>query len=98
MGNKIKIHEIAKKIGLSSKEVLERARTLGIEAASHLSGVEDDEAKRIEDSFKNSSNNTKGEEKAKKPKKEAKEEPVIIRRQVILEENEEKSNKTKKQD
>ena len=98
MCNKIKIHEIAKKIGLSSKEVLERARTLGIEAASHLSGVEDDEAKRIEDSFKNSSNNTKGEEKAKKPKKEAKEEPVIIRRQVILEENEEKSNKTKKQD
>ena len=46
MGNKTKIHEIAKKIGVSSKEVLERAHSLGIEASSHLSGVEDDEAKK----------------------------------------------------
>ena len=29
MGNKIKIHEIAKKIGVSSKDVLEKAKALG---------------------------------------------------------------------
>ena len=46
MGNKTKIHEIAKRIGVSSKEVLEKARDLGIEASSHLSGVEEEEAKR----------------------------------------------------
>ena len=56
MGNKIKIHEIAKKIGVSSKEVLDKAKTLGIEVASHLSGVEEDEAKKIENSFKSSTN------------------------------------------
>ena len=65
MGNKIKIHEIAKELGISSKEALERAKKLGIDVASHLSGVEDDEAKRIKESFKNS-----GAKKEEKPKKQ----------------------------
>ena len=103
MGNKVKIHEIAKKLGLSSKEVLEKAKALGIEASSHLSGLEDNDAKRLEESFKKQDNIKKSEDKPKKsketkPKKEVKEEPVIIRRQVILEENEEKSKKDKKQE
>ena len=91
MGNKIKIHEIAKKVGISSKDALERARLLGIEASSHLRGVEEEEAKKIEDSFKDGNKSTQKNE-VKKAKKEVKEEPVIIRRQVILEENEEKNN------
>ena len=99
MGNKIKIHEIAKKIGVTSKEALEKAKALGIEASSHLSGVSEEEAERIEKSFKG---NSKPEEPKKhkeaKPKKEVKEEPVIIRRQVILEDSEDKSKKDKKQD
>ena len=37
---KIKIHEIAKKLGLTSKEVIKRANELNIEAKSHLSGVD----------------------------------------------------------
>ena len=45
---KIKIHELAKKLNLTSKEILEIAKKLNIEAKSHLSGVEDDEAKKIE--------------------------------------------------
>ena len=48
---KIKIHEIAKKLGITSKEVLEVAQKLNIEAKSHLSGVEEDEANKIEKSF-----------------------------------------------
>ena len=99
MGNKIKIHEIAKKIGVTSKEALEKAKILGIEASSHLSGVSEEEAERIEKSFKG---NSKPEEPKKhkeaKPKKEVKEEPVIIRRQVILEDSEDKNKKDKKQD
>ena len=99
MGNKIKIHEIAKKIGVTSKEALEKAKVLGIEASSHLSGVSEEEAERIEKSFKG---NSKPEEPKKhkeaKPKKEVKEEPVIIRRQVILEDSEDKNKKDKKQD
>ena len=45
---KIKIHEIAKKLGLTSKEVLDIAISLKIEAKSHLSGVTEEEAKQIE--------------------------------------------------
>ena len=48
---KIKIHEIAKKLGLTSKEVVEMAQKLNIDVKSHMSGVEEEDAKRIEKSF-----------------------------------------------
>jgi len=105
LGNKVKIHEIAKKIGVSSKEVLDIAKRLGMDVTSHLSGVNDDEAKRIEESCSkiNTKKVSKNEEnprkvKDNKPKKEAKEEPVIIRRQVIVEEVEDNNKKGKKQE
>ena len=101
MGNKIKIHEIAKKIGIASKEVLEKAKSLGISVSSHLSGVDDEDARKIENSFGKEADNNENKKKKNtkpkevKPQKEAKEEPVIIRRQVILEDNEDKTKKTK---
>ena len=54
---KIKIYEIAKKLGLASKDVLEMAEKLKIEAKSHMSGVEEADAKRLEDSLKNKNTN-----------------------------------------
>ena len=48
---KIKIHEIAKKLGLTSKEVLDVANKLKIDAKSHMSGVEEEEAKKIRKIF-----------------------------------------------
>ena len=45
---KIKIYDIAKKLNLTSKEILEIANKLNIDAKSHLSGIDEDEAKRIE--------------------------------------------------
>ena len=46
---KIKIYDIAKKLNLTSKEVLEVAKRLKIDAKSHLSGIEEEEAKRIKE-------------------------------------------------
>lgn len=67
---KIKIHEIAKKLGLTSKEVLEVAKKLNIEVKSHLSGVEQDEADKIEKEIsKNGA--TKQEDKKVDEKKES---------------------------
>ena len=40
---KLKIHEIAKKYDLTSKEVLDKAVELGIDAKSHLSSIEGEE-------------------------------------------------------
>ena len=81
---KIKIHEIAKKLGLNSKEVLEKAIELGMEVKTHMSSVSEEEAKKIESKF------------AAVPKKEVKEKkdtPVIIRREVIVSNIEEPAKK-----
>ena len=73
---KIKIHEIAKKIGVNSKEVLEKAQELGLDVKTHMSSVDESEAKKIEAKFSN--NNTKKEVKEKRDN------PFIIRREVIM--------------
>ena len=95
---KIKIHEIAKKLNLTSKEVLDIANKLNIEAKSHLSGVEEDEAKRIEEAIMKKITGTKKNAESKETKKEAKKEnkketPVIIRREVIIAQDESEKNK-----
>ena len=84
---KIKIHEIAKKLGLTSKEIIERANELKIDVKTHLSGVTDEEAKRIEDSFQKKDDKNSNAKKENVTKKEEKT-PVIIRREVIITENE----------
>ncbi len=68
---KIKIHELAKKIGLTSKEILEKATKLGIDVKNHMSSVEDDTAVKIEESFKGAS---KKEAESKASTKSVKEE------------------------
>ena len=94
---KIKIHEIAKKLGLTSKEVLDMANKLKIDVKSHLSGVDEEEAKKIESAL------TKKEGKKKEKEKDVKKEekaPVIIRREVIIagEEKEKKKEVVKKEE
>ncbi len=110
---KLKIYELAKKLDMSSKEVIDIAKKLKIEVKNHLSSIEDNEASMIEKSIKEgeakntkiSENKTsKKEEKDKKNKKEKKEEktetPVIIRREVIISEEEKQieQEKIKKQE
>ena len=102
---KIKIHELAKEIGMASKDVLEKAKSLGIDVASHLSNVTDEQATEIRNAYsKNNKNNVKKENKVES-KKEAKKEtkkdnkkdtPVIIRREVILNDEEDSKKETKK--
>ena len=94
---KIKIHEIAKEIGLASKEVVERAQSLGMAVTSHMSSVAEEEAKKIKESFEK---NAKPQEtKQSKPAKSKGETPVIIRREVIISEEERKNDdKHKKND
>ena len=48
---KIKIHELAKEIGMASKDVLEKAKSLGIDVASHLSNVTDEQATEIRNAY-----------------------------------------------
>ena len=106
---KIKIYEIAKKLNLTSKEVLDVAKELNIDVKSHLSGVEEDEASKIESKLKGNGTKKevkkeakkqeKGTTKAKQESKKDEKAPVIIRREVIIEdEQDKKKEETKKQE
>ena len=98
---KIKIHEIAKKLNLTSKEVLEIAKKLNIDAKSHLSGVEEEQAEKIEkEALKGNKEKeeapkkeAKKEVKKENKKEEKKETPVIIRREVIIQDEKEEEEK-----
>ena len=83
---KIKLYDVAKELNLTSKEVLEIAKKLNIEAKSHLSSIDEADANKIKKSVKNLT--AKKPEKKMNQEKTKKEEkndsPVIIRREVII--------------
>ena len=87
---KIKIHEIAKKIGVNSKEVLEKALELGLDVKTHMSSVDESDAKKIEAKFSNTN--------TKKEVKEKRDNPVIIRREVIMSDSDIKKKQEIKKD
>ena len=101
---KIKIHEIAKEVGLTSKEILNIANSLGIGVTSHLSAIDDEQANKIRENI-GTNKKPKKEEKttAKSSSKEATsnskkaETPVIIRREVIISEDETKKEEKKQE-
>ena len=103
---KMKIHELAKEIDRTSKEIIAVAQELGLEVKSHMSSLEDNDIKSVKEKLlgeKVASNKKKEEPKEVKETKEAKKEnPVIIRRQVIISDEEikrrEEEEKKKKQE
>ena len=104
---KMKLYELAKEMNLSSKELLEQAKAIGIGIKSHLSVISDDDVKNLKEKYKRQEKTeTRKEEKKPKtenaPKKDnsnKKDNPVIIRREVILEDdNKERKQETKPKD
>ena len=49
--SKVRLYEIAKELGKESKEVVARAKELGLDVKSHSSSVEADAGERIKYSF-----------------------------------------------
>ncbi|SCY12444.1 translation initiation factor IF-2 [Alkaliphilus peptidifermentans] len=74
--SKLRVYQLAKELGISSKELIEKLAELAVEVNNHMSTLEDEEAKLIKEIFtdnvKNSeSNKTKdSSEKANEVKKE----------------------------
>ena len=96
---KIKIYEIAKKLNLTSKEVLEMAQKLNIDAKSHMSGVDEEEAKKIEKSFDKNKKQEQPTKQSTATQKKEEKAPVIIRREVIItDEENNKKHEEKKQE
>ena len=87
--SKLKVYEMARKVGMSNKDFLMKLQEWGIEVKSHLNVLEDDDVKKIQDKL-NSGKPKK--EKASKPTEQKtqekknekkKDEPRIIRREII---------------
>ena len=104
---KLKVHELAKELGLESKELIKKAKEVGIEVTSHLSSLEEEQIQKIKNIFENkgvkSQKSMEQEKNKEKKEKNTKKEatPVIIRREVILadeEKKEEKQEKTERKD
>ena len=97
--DKVKIHELAKELGIASKEIVSIANELGANVKNHLSTVDEQMVEKIKNKIKSKDMNSQGMEKNKEKKtntQDKKEEkaPVIIRRAVIISDEEnEKENK-----
>ncbi len=98
--DKMKIHELAKQLGVASKEIVSIANELGANVKNHLSTIDEQMVIKIKNKFNNKENN-QGMEKSKEKKvntqekKQEEKAPVIIRRAVIIsdeEENEKESH------
>ncbi|GAA5349619.1 translation initiation factor IF-2 [Streptococcus uberis] len=89
--SKKRLHEIAKEIGKTSKEVVEQAKSLGLDVKSHASGVSEEDAKKIVSTFtEKPKTETKPKIKAvdetPKPKLEAVKEEVKVEKTQTVQE------------
>ena len=48
---KLKVHELAKELGLESKQLIAKAKEVGIEVTSHLSSLEEEQVSKIREIF-----------------------------------------------
>ena len=85
---KMKVHEIAKAMGIGTNEVISKLKDMGIEAKSHLSAVDEDVANKLISSKKVTSQNSE-KNTVKDPKDNN---PHIIRRKVKVISTDEKGN------
>ncbi len=96
---KMKVHELAKKLDKTSKEIIAIAQELGAEVKSHMSSIEEDIVSKIENKVKgvkSTENKDTKKIQEKETKKEKNDEPVIIRRQVIISDEEIKRKEEEK--
>ncbi|MCK1212613.1 translation initiation factor IF-2 [Streptococcus uberis] len=89
--SKKRLHEIAKEIGKTSKEVVEKAKSLGLDVKSHASSVSEEDAKKIVSTFtEKPKTETKPKIKAvdetPKPKLEAVKEGVKVEKTQTVQE------------
>lgn len=89
--SKKRLHEIAKEIGKTSKEVVEKAKSLGLDVKSHASSVSEEDAKKIVSTFtEKPKTETKPKIKAvdetPKPKVEAVKEEVKVEKTQTVQE------------
>ena len=51
--SKVRIYELAKDLNVSSKELVEKAKTIGMEVENHRSAITKEEAQQLKSEFQN---------------------------------------------
>ena len=87
---KMKIHELAKEIDKTSKDIIAVAQELGLDVKSHMSSLEENDIEQVKKKLIGEKGENKAKKETVKKAKESKKEssPVIIRRQVIISDEE----------
>ena len=67
--DKVKIYELAKKLDIASKDLVNKAKELGIDVNSHLSSITMDQAEKLEKNLKGISNNSNKQAKENKKRR-----------------------------
>ncbi|WP_026867611.1 translation initiation factor IF-2 [Jeotgalicoccus marinus] len=97
--SKTRIHEYAKEIGLSSKEVIDFLVSQNVEVKSHMSSIEDDVLVMLDKKFKNKESNTSKEtkpnNKENKPKQKQNNQKQNNQKQNNQKQNNQKQNNQK---
>ena len=90
----MKINEIAKKLKLEVKEVVEKAKKLGYDVKTGASNVSEEDGSKIIAKLQEKTSNTEDKNQAKKA--DNKTQPYIIRREVIFNDDEAKKEEIEK--
>lgn len=106
--SKIRIHELSKELGVSSKTIIEKLKEIGINASSHMSAVDDEAANFIKKSYAAKTEEPvkeepkkaepKQAEKKAEPKQEKKTEPKHEEKKAEPKQEEKKNNEGKSSD
>ena len=54
--SKMRVYEYAKKLNLSSKEVIIKLKEMNIEVSNHMTTIEDDAVKKLDNIYQNKAN------------------------------------------
>ncbi len=55
--SKMRVYEYAKKLNLSSKEIIVKLKEMNIEVSNHMTTIEDDAVKKLDSIYQNKENN-----------------------------------------
>ena len=85
MLGKIKVCDLAKKLNITSKELLTTIKAIGINSTSHLNVLTDEEEKKVYEYYKKDSKGVDKmpTKKVTETKTTKKDEPRIIRREIV---------------
>ncbi len=84
--SKIRVYQLAKDIGVSSKDLIAKLLEEGIEVANHMSALEDDEANLVMKIFGKSNDSApKADAPLEAPKKEVVDQPKVAKAEVKAE-------------